>query len=269
MNFNIGKTTDFDASLAATLHHGIIQFADDGPLLEEVRTGLIIASLATPYTKRFHTLTAKKVTAFDMEFTNLRVDYKLLKNGSIALKNIRLNALGGIVWLDPFTLPDGDKDYQFTVKMSKLDIAKLAQIFPAFNGNISGRLDGVLPLKSVNGTILPARGNMHLTRNTKAKLKYDANHSFSNGLKKGSQEYQRMKMLEDSLKNLDLKLLNVRLFDPKDKDKAIVIRIEGHAPTVVGSPPIILNINAFKPDDDTVNFFNLLLKHRDKIDFGL
>lgn len=207
--------------------------------------------------------------AFDMEMTGLRLDYQLLESGDIVLKNVAMKALGGQVWLDDFTLPGEDVDYKFKVRAKRLDIAQLAKLFPDFNGSISGRIDGLLPIENVDGEFRPGRGGMYLTPRSRAKLRYDAGTKFSAGIDPKSEEYKKMKMVEDSLRDLDLKVLSIRLFDPRDKDKALVLRMEGQATRIQGSPPIHLNINGFKPDDDTVDFFDLLLRHRDRLNFGL
>ncbi|MCP5535042.1 MAG: YdbH domain-containing protein [Akkermansiaceae bacterium] len=269
MDFSMGSEKDFDGVFVAAIDKGTLTMADEGPVIEGLKGDVRLESMKQKSTKGFHRVTATRIKAFDMEMKNLRLDYQLLPDGDIKLRNIVVNALGGEVWLDPFTLPGGDEDYQFKVRAKRLDIAELAKLFPDFNGAITGRIDGLLPMESVGGDIRPGKGGMYLTPRTKGRLRYDAGDRFSAGLNPKSEEYKRMKMLEDSLRNLDLEVLSIRLFDPQDQDKAIVLILRGQAHHVPGSPPIHLNINGFKPDDDTVDFFDLLLKHRDRLDFGL
>lgn len=269
MDFTIGSEADFDGVLVASLTDGILTMEDGGPVLEGLRGDIRLASMKEKKTDGFHRVTARKVKAFDTEMTNLRLDYRILPNGDIPLKNIALSALGGVVWLDPFVLPGGDDNYQFKLRMKRIDLARLAKLFPDFDGSISGRIDGLLPMQNIAGEFRPVRGGMYLTPRSRARLRYNAGNKFSAGLDPKSQEYKKMKMVEDSLKNLDLQVLSIRMFDPRDGDKAVVLRLRGQAPTVPGSPPIILNINGFKPDDKTVDFFDLLLRHRDKLNFGL
>ncbi|MFK7909331.1 MAG: YdbH domain-containing protein [Akkermansiaceae bacterium] len=269
MNFTLGSDEDFDGVLAASLADGTLTMEDDGPVLEGLNGDIRLSSMKEKKTDGFHQVTAKKVKAFDTEMTNLRLDYKMMPTGEVPLRNVALNALGGVVWLDPFVLPEGDDNYQFKVRMKGLDLSQLAKLFPDFNGSITGKIDGLLPMQQINGDFRPVRGGMYLTPRSRAKLRYDAGDKFSGGLNPKTEEYKKMKMVEDSLKNLELRVLSIRMFDPRDRDKAIVLKLRGQAPSVPGSPPIILNINGFKPDDDTVDFFDLLLKHRDKLNFGL
>jgi hypothetical protein len=81
--------------------------------------------------------------------------------------------------------------------------------------------------------------------------------------------YKNMKMVEDSLGNLDLQVLKIRIMDSEADERAIHIEIKGQALESKGSPPIHLNINAFKPNEDATEFFDLLLRHRDQLNFGL
>ncbi len=269
MNFTVGSEKDFDGVLAASLSGGALSFEDDGPVLGGVKGDIRLSSMKTKQTVGYHRVTVAKVSAFDMELKNARLDYQMLPNGDIHLKNIAMRGLGGDIWLDPFVLPGENKDYKFKVRMKNLSLAQLAALFPDFNGRIIGNIDGLLPMQNKGGEFMPQRGGMYLTPGKRAKLIYDAGNKFTGGLDPKSREYQQMKMVENSLKNLELRVLSIRLFDPRDQDKAVVLRLQGQASSIPGSPPIILNINGFKPDDDTVDFFDLLLKHRDKLNFGL
>ncbi|NNM29720.1 MAG: hypothetical protein HKO57_09360, partial [Akkermansiaceae bacterium] len=100
-------------------------------------------------------------------------------------------------------------------------------------------------------------------------LQYNADALFTGGLEPGSAEFKRMKLAEDSLKDLTIRTLSGRLFDPDDKERAAVIRIEGQSPTVEGAPPIHLNFNVFKPEGDFQELLDYFFKNREKLDFGL
>jgi len=269
MDFSIGSEKDFDAAVSVDLKDGTLGMGEDAPVLEGIQAGVLLPSLKKKHTKGYHHVTVKKISAWGMEMSRARLDYKLEPSGDIKLKNISLQALGGEVGIDDFTLPGEEKAYTFTLRMKAIDITQLAKLFPEFNGSIAGQLDGVLPIKSEKGEFMPQRGALSLTPGKAAKLCYDAGTQLSDGLDPGSLDFKKMKMVEDSLRDLDLSMLDFRLFDPRDGDKAVVIKIKGQAHKVEGSPPIILNINGFKPDDDTLDFFDLLLRHRNMLDFGL
>jgi len=269
MDFNTGNDVDFDGVLVASIAGGTLTMEDDGLALEGLSGDIRLSSLKEIRTEGFHRVTAKKIKAFDAEMTNLRLDYQLLANGDIVVQNVALSALGGIVKVDSVVMPGGDANYQLQLRMQGLDLAQIAKLFPDFDGSITGKIDGLLPLQNIDGEFRPVRGDMYLTPSSRAKLRYDVGNKFSAGMNPKTEEYKSMKMVEDSLKNLELKVLDIRLFDPMDENKAMVLKLRGQAPSVPGSPPIHLNINGFKPDDDTVNFFDLLLRHRDKLNFGL
>lgn len=269
MDFTVGSEKDFDGVLAASLTDGRLTMGDDGPVLEGVSGDIRLSSLKEMKTEGFHQVTAKKIKAFDAEMTDLQLEYKVLADGGISLRDVAIHALGGVIQVDPFVFPGGDDDYQFKVQMKGLDLTELAKLFPSFKGTIEGKVDGLLPIRHVAGEFRPVRGGLHLAPNSNAELRYDIGNALSAGVDPKTEEYKRMKMAENSLRNLELKELNIRLFDPKDGDKAIVIRLNGQATSVPGSPLIHLNVNGIKPDDDTLDFFDLLLKHRDKLNFGL
>lgn len=269
MDFTTGNDQAFDGALMVSLADGVLTIEDDGPVIDGLDGAISLASLKEMKMAGPQRVTAKSIRAFDLEMSDLQLDYQILADGGVSLKNIALRALGGVVSADPFVLPGGDENYEFLVRMKGLDLAALAKLFPDFNGSISGKIDGVLPLQNIDGDFHPVRGGMYLTPKSLANLHYDAGNKFSAGIKPNSEEYKKMKMVEDSLKDLQLEELSIRLFDPEDDDKALVLKLKGQARSVPGSPPIHLNINGFKPDDDTVDFFDLLLKHRDKLNFGL
>lgn len=268
LDFALGSEQDFDGGLKISIRDGVLSFPDEGPVIEGLAAELELDSLVQKTTRGFHPVMATQMTAFDVVMSDLGLEFQLLPGGDIKLRNIGLKALGGQIAIDDFVLPGDDADYAFKLRAKRLEVARLADLFPDFSGSISGSIDGLLPLEVKNGEVTPGTGGMYLTPMTRGKLVYDAGNSFSAGLDPKSEEYKRMKMVEDSLRNLELKVLSIRLFDPRDGNKAVVLRLEGQAPHVIGSPPIHLNINGFKPDDETMDFFDLLLRQRERIDFG-
>ncbi len=269
MDFSMGSEQDFDGTLRLRIQDGKLVFADEGPVIEGIKGELDLSSLKNPQSTGFQRFVAKKMTVADLETSNLRLDVKLLPKGGTSLRNIALGALGGVIWADPFVIPSGGGDYKFTLHAKQLELPKLIALFPDFNGRVRGSIDGILPVARIDGEFVPKQGGMALSPGKKATLSYDAGKKFSGDLQPDGQEYQQMRLLEKSLKALDLEKLQVRLFDPADEDKFLVIRLEGQAKSMKRSPPIILNVNAFKPDDDSANFFDLLFRHHDKLDFGL
>ena len=206
----------------------------------------------------------------DLSLTNLTGRYQIHPDGDIAVSGFKSTFLGGDFTIDPFTYPDDDmKQFRMSIRFKKLKLRTLTSLFPGFDGKIDGTIDGHLPLVRKNGSYLPERGGIHLTPRTQARLRYNADALFTGGLAPGSAEFKRMKLAEDSLKNLSLGLLSGRFFDPADKDKIAVIRIEGQAPAIPGAPPIHLNFNIFEPEGEFQQLLDYFFKNREKLDFGL
>ncbi|QQL45686.1 intermembrane phospholipid transport protein YdbH family protein [Sulfuriroseicoccus oceanibius] len=268
MEFASAHDRAFDGALEVAVKKGELGLAD-GPVFHGIDGTIALPSLASGATDGFQQVSVESVDAWDVELVELVGEYQLLADGGVKLRGVSAGFLGGRVAVDPFTMPGGDEDYGFTLRLKNLDVAQVAGLFPEFNGTVSGRLDGVLPIQNRNGLFWPQRGSLTLTKGTKGRLRYDAQGAFSAGLDPRSDDYKKMKMVEDSLENLELKVLSLRLFDPDDEGKAVVVRIEGESPDVREAPPIILNVNGFMPEDEVLGYFDLLFRHRDKLNFGL
>ncbi|MGE9267018.1 MAG: intermembrane phospholipid transport protein YdbH family protein, partial [Verrucomicrobiales bacterium] len=265
LDFSLGD--EGGLALRAKLAEGKLVFPDEGPVLEGIEGGIWLPEVAAGATD-FQALRAEKVSAFGLELEGAGLDYRLLAGGGVSLRKVGGRVLGGTFSADPFVLGKGG-DFGTILRLRAVDLAQLASLFPDFNGKISGRVDGKLPVARKDGKLKPGHGRMSLTPGRRARLAYDVDGALSGGMKAGSPQHEQMRLVEESLKKLDLERLTMNLFDPREEERALVIRLEGRAPTVKGSPPIILNVNGFKPDDDSLGFFDLLLRHRERLNFGL
>ncbi len=268
--FQIGSDKDFTGNLDLTLKNGTLILPDEGPTLSGLTFRYQTPSLDTYHTTRLEKISINKISYGDLAFTGSSGKYQLKPNGDLTVRDLRTSFLGGSLTLDPFTYPDDDLiDYSLKIRFKNTNLKSLTDLFPAFDGSLSGRIDGVLPISRQKGSYLPGRGEIHLSPRSAALLRYNSDQLFTGGLDPKGAEFKRMKLAEDSLKKLNIRILSGRLFDPGDEDKIAVIRIQGQSATIKEAPPIHLNLNLFEPERELKALVDYFFKNREKLDFGL
>lgn len=256
----------------ATLRLGSEQEAQP-TLLTGIHTQLRLHPFAKNLQSEPATLRINKISTGDLSIDQFRMRYKLYPKG-IQLAKASGTFLQGRFSLQKPCLIPFTKEPSFSMlwKLSGIQLEALSALFPDFGGSISGSISGFLPLKITKGACrLASQSSFSLDKNThKAPLlRYPATGILTQGIPPGSVQYTQRQLVEKSLENLQLSTLNLQLNDSPLEEKAIQIRLEGRSPNEPHAPPIHLNINAFRPNDSTLDFFDLFLKHREQLDFGL
>lgn len=269
LSFDVGSNQEFDGELRAGIQKGKLTFPEEGPVIDGLETELHISSLKQMKSTQFHPLNVGRIEAFGVTITNLSSEFQLQDADQLLIKRTEMSAFDGSLWVEPFTLPLTDEDFTFKLHANRLNLSQLVSLFPDFGGDVTGQLNGIIPISRVDGIMRLKQGQLALTPKTSARLLYDAEGKFTQGMTPKDKAYKNMKMVEDSLGNLDLQVLKIRIMDSEADERAIHIEIKGQALESKGSPPIHLNINAFKPNEDATEFFDLLLRHRDQLNFGL
>ena len=268
--FLVGSVEELSGTLDLTITDGSVTLPDDGPILSGIKTRFVTPDFDTLHNEEAESFSVGSFSYGDLSITKLTGSYQIHPNQDITLSGLNSNFLGGQLSIDPFTYPyDEKKDFRIQPRFKGIDLQTLTGLFPSFDGKLEGSIDGFLPVFRKDGAFLPDRGGIQLTPPTRARLHYNADGLFTSGLPPGSKEFKRNKLAEDSLKNLSVSILKGRLFDPEDKDRIAVFRIEGQSPDIEIAPPIHLNLNLDDPGGDFRVLVDLFFKNREKLNFGL
>ncbi len=270
VTFQSGPDDALPTTLDFSLADGTLTLPDDGPTLSGITVHFLTPDVKTLHTDQAEPFSIADLTYGDLSFTKITGHYQIRPDRGLTVSRFQSSFLDGRLNVDPFTYPDDDQaDFRMNLRFVGIDLRTLTRLFPSFDGRLEGTIDGDLPIVRKKGTYLPERGGIQLSKQGAARLRYNADSLFTDGLKPGSGEYKRMKIAEDSLKDMRIPILTGRLFDPAEPGKAAVIRIEGQSSNIADAPPIHLNFNFFEPKGEFRQLLDYFFKNREKLNFGL
>lgn len=139
----------------------------------------------------------------------------------------------------------------------------MGTLLPHWEGTLSGRIDGRIPLQRKAGRWRLPGGRLELDRRVPARLEYPADGLLTGGMAPDAPRYQQLRMVEDGLKHLTLQALQVDLFDPQTPQTAVRVRLEGTSTSARAIVPVILNLNLNGPLEDLIE-----LIHTDRLEFS-
>lgn len=188
----------------------------------------------------------------DIDATDLKVAFQLDDNNRLTVEDARVQTLDGTLALEPFSLSLEDPQAAIILNFNRISVAPAIAMLDFFDGNVTGRLNGSLPISIVDGYPVLGEGFLELDPDSDARFSYNAQGYFTDeaspdGTKKalGDKLLDRLELepnglLERALGNLTINDLRVDLFSKDLPDTPMRIQLAGIADT--GNAEIPLNI---------------------------
>jgi hypothetical protein len=151
--------------------------------------------------------------------------------------------LGGRLRAAPFDWDLGARNLEMELDLQGVSLEELARQIPQFQGTIEGALNGRLAIKLEAGEVMLRGGRLALDPTRAGRLQYDAEGLLTSGLQPESQEYRRLRLVEEGLEDLRLEDLAIALFDPDLPESPIQVRLEGTSVSGQAVVPIEFTLN--------------------------
>jgi hypothetical protein len=165
-------------------------------------------------------LTRGEIRAQDLD-AKIIIDTK----PSLSINRFRTDIFGGILSVSPLIYKP-DKPVEVEISLQNIDLKKLKQSIPEISGEISGRANGYIRFSYEDNNFLPGNSSIFLIESDQeARLNYPADGLLTQGLEKGSMQFQEMKKAESALKDLELNKLNFTI-NP-ESSSPIILSIGG------------------------------------------
>jgi hypothetical protein len=188
----------------------------------------------------------------------LRID--LVRYGEFAMSNLvfraeRLNrslfefelveasALDGYLRIPPFRWDSVSRDLDPVLEIERIDLAAVARLLPRFDGSITGRLNGRIPVQVRAGRFSVGSSTLRLDRDRPARLRYPADGLLTRNAPPDSERYEQLEMIEEALEDLRLEELAVDLYPPDQPQTPVRLRLEGTFTSPKAIIPVKFNLN--------------------------
>jgi len=260
----------WDASAKLKLAEGYFGLPSQELTVDGINANISLDSLANLKTPPSQSISANLINFGDLQATNLKTAFSLPSDDHILFGPVSLETFDGHVYLEPFELALDDPNANLLVKFEEISIAPAIAMVDFFQGRVTGRLNGSLPIGLKNGLPVLGEGFLELDPSHKATFSYDAEGFFTDGeagaeSKKslGDKTLERLglepnALLEDALGNLDITRLRIDLFDQDMPLTAMKIQLAGIADTGRAKIPLNITTNVNGTVAELLNFLTRL-----------
>ncbi len=185
-----------------------------------------------------------------LEALRLRV---LGEGSAIRLELADARFCGGRVWSEPVLWVGGGGPVTVRLRLAEIDLARVAALFPRFQGRIEGRVGGELPVVGhPDGRWEIEAGRLALEAGAPAELQYAAEGLLTANLPPGSPRFQQMRLVEKALHRLRLESLEVRINDAPRREGLLQLRLRGVSETPEAIVPVDFRLNVRGDLDEVI-----------------
>ena len=260
----------WDASATLKLREGYFRLPSHDLTIDGISANIELDSITILKTTPSQSISASSIIFGDLQAANLQSTFSLPSEELLLVESIRLETFDGYVYLEPFELALEDPNASLLVKFEEISIAPAIAMVDFFQGRLTGRLNGSLPISLENGLPVLGEGFLELDPAYKATFSYDAEGFFTDeeeGEKSkksiGDKTLERLglepnALLEDALGNLDITHLRVDLFNKDMPLTPMKIQLAGIADTGKAKIPLNITTNVNGTVAELLNFLTRL-----------
>lgn len=260
----------WDASMNFRLRDGALRLPSQELSVHSIQADINLPSLINLSTDPSQSITADRITIGDIEATQVKSEFMITEGSEISIEKAGLSIFDGSVELDPFTLSIEDPNADLLLHFNHLSITPAIAMLDFFDGHVSGRLNGTLPIGIKNGYPVLGEGFLELDPSESAQFSYNATGFFTDqGLEPqvkktlGDKLLERLglepnALLEDALGNLSIQTLRLDLFNKNLPQTPMRIQLAGVADTGQAQIPLNITTNVNGTVAELLNFLTRL-----------
>jgi hypothetical protein len=187
--------------------------------------------------------TFERIVYGEFDVTDVQLGMEWIEDGVALVELGQARFFEGRFRAAPFRLDLRSGDFEGELELEGVSLQQLALRLPQFAGSIEGSIDGRVEVGREAGEFAIRGGRLELDRVRAGRLRYPAEGLLTAGVPAGSDEYRRLSLVEEGLKDLRLEALTVQLYDPEDPETPVKIRLEGTSVSERAIVPIRFNLN--------------------------
>lgn len=220
-------------------------------------------------------LEIETVQAGDLAATDATVRFALSGLDTLALEELKLNFFDGEVQLMPTRIDLDEQTLHSEIRFERLSLRRIAEQISSFDGSMAGVISGSMPFAIERGEFRPAEGYLRLPPGESAFLSINAEGLLGPKEKLEPTFTDRIlgwlgvvpeKIVEDALREIEVKTMEVSLFPADTPETPIHVQIGGEAHTAGTVVPVNLETRVHGTLTELYNFL-IRMQALDKISF--
>ncbi len=262
--------SESDASATIKLREGSLAIPSQELSIESISTDFSLSSVNNLLTSGPQAVRAESITIGDLEATAFSSLVSLPKPGWLSAQDSEVTAFDGQISIDPFSISYDNPSADLVVRFNGISIAPAVAMLDFFDGTVSGRLNGSLPISLENGYPVLGEGYLELDPNSQATFSYNANGFFtnedpSNPTPKAlgdklleTLDLEPNALLEEALGNLNINDMRLDLFSKDLPRTPMRIQLSGIANASETEIPLNITTNINGTVAELINFLTRL-----------
>ena len=248
------------------LSEGSILYPAEDVLIDSIQTSIEFKSITDQITRPSQVLNIEAISFGDIKATDLLLHFEVDESNQLHVEKAQMQSFDGTLALDPFTIDLDDPQTAITLRFKQISIAPVMTMLDFFEGEVTGRLDGALPISIVDGLPVLGEGYLQLDPESDARFVYDAQGFFTQtgeptAPKKAFSDKLLVRLglepnalLEDALGNLNIHKLRMDLFSKDLPGTPMRIQLAGLADTGAAKIPLNITTNVNGTVAELLNF---------------
>ena len=211
-------------------------------VVEGIEGVVAIESFEPLSTKGTQTISFERISIGDLEIADGNFSFRVNPDETIVIEIARGRMWGGEVGLRKSAFQLYRDGFSINMRITGVDGQKVADLLAVQDVRIDGNFSGDITFSNAEGQWDFSNGLVMLDPSPGAWLSSKSNGALLKGLKKGTSEYERMKMTEEAMRDLKLESMRI-LFKALDGKREIVVSILGKSDSERRSISLDNNVN--------------------------
>lgn len=269
-------------TVTLSLENGRVEWAEGAGVLSNLHGTLEVQSvlpfkLEGPQSLQFDSIAQGELVA-NNGLIRFNYDEDATDGARTASVTVVAQTLGGSLSAESKLTMREVWEWDARLGLTQIELTRLAALLPDFDGSISGRVNGNLPIRMIGNRIILQPGYLemppgetgHFSYTRKGWLTQDASldteaYVAKRDLAKLMQEPNGAAIITElAMRNLRMTAFRLDVLKPGMGDRRVIIRIEGDS-TIKGiTVPVVQDIRV---GGDVKETLNLILKVQDRIEF--
>jgi hypothetical protein len=195
-------------------------------VIEGIEGVVAIESFEPLSTKGTQTISFDRISVGDLEIVDGNFSFRVNPDETVVIEIARGRMWGGEVGLRKSAFQLYRDGFRINTRITGVDGQKVADLLAVQDVRVDGNFSGDITFSNEEGQWDFSNGLVMLDPSPGAWLSSKSNSALLKGLKKGTSEYERMKMTEEAMRDLKLESMRI-LFKALDGKREIVVSILG------------------------------------------
>ena len=202
------------------------RFPDQDVLIEGIEGEIALESIEPLATKGSQTIFFERIVMGDLETGEGNFSFRAEPDGTIVIESARAGVWGGEVGLRESSFHLYGDDYRLNSRVAGIDGQRVADLLAKEDLRIDGNFSGDITFSNEGGKWDFSNGLVLLDPSPTAWMSYNPGSVVLNSLRKGSKEYEKLKLTNEAMEGLSLEAMRI-LFKALDGKREVEISIRG------------------------------------------